>query len=575
MDVQDEIIQEWREKSLNLILTVGVIVGLPAVVATFFPAFNDPAKWLNAIVFTIIYLFLVALRLLRRLDYGLRAWGLILIGYLAGISSFINKGVMGSGAIYVLALPVAATLLISNRSGLIASLASVISVVTFSVLAGLGVFTHWDGNQDLGIWLNILTTFVLMLVVSMVLLGQFYRLQTRTRAEQREIAQRLAQNNRMLENTLGSLSHLLKRIENEAKNLADASNDLNACSTEAGEAANRIIFNIQQVAQGAGQQTASMDKTAQNLQQITQVIQTVSHGAREQEQAVVSAAATTDRMNDMLNQVVENANLGSVKSNEATLNAQNGALKVKEIIDEMAVIREKVGLSSEKVMDMGRRSQQIGAILETIAEIASQTNLLSLNAAIEAARAGEHGKGFAVVADEVRKLADRSGAATKEIAALIKGIQETVNEAVNAMQAGAQEVEQGVGRANEAGLALADILKTVEAVNSQVTGIAASSIKIQSSSGDLVNAMDRVANIVEKNLTATEQMAASSNELCVAINEVTGISHTNSTLAQTTEATAGTVKNQVEVIKTSAASLTSLASELENLVLTFNPEQKA
>ena len=84
-------------------------------------------------------------------------------------------------------------------------------------------------------------------------------------------------------------------------------------------------------------------------------------------------------------------------------------------------------------------------IIETIDDIAGQTNLLALNAAIEAARAGENGKGFAVVADEVRKLAEKSTLATKEIAGLIRGIQTTVNEAMQAMHESVEEVEKGDG----------------------------------------------------------------------------------------------------------------------------------
>jgi methyl-accepting chemotaxis protein len=179
----------------------------------------------------------------------------------------------------------------------------------------------------------------------------------------------------------------------------------------------------------------------------------------------------------------------------------------------MESIKAKVGLSAQKVAEMGQRSEQIGAIVETIDDIASQTNLLALNAAIEAARAGEHGKGFAVVADEVRKLAEKSATATQEIAGLIKGIQYTVNEAVSAMDEGAAEVETGVARANESGQALADILDAAQQVSRQVEEIASAAQQMNASADELIGAMDSVSAVVEENTAATEEMAAQVEEV--------------------------------------------------------------
>jgi len=235
----------------------------------------------------------------------------------------------------------------------------------------------------------------------------------------------------------------------------------------------------------------------------------------------------------------------------------------------MQSIKSKVGASAAKVQEMGQRSSEIGAIVETIEDIASQTNLLALNAAIEAARAGEHGKGFAVVADEVRKLAERSSQATKEIGGLIAGIQTTVAEAVKAMDEGSREVELGVVSANKAGTALSEILSAAQAVNDQaeLAGSAAEQMSIASS--ELVSAVDSVSAVVEENTAATEEMSANSTEVTQAIESIASVSEENSAAIEEVSASTEEMTAQVEEVTASAQSLAELAENLQNVINRF------
>jgi methyl-accepting chemotaxis protein len=235
----------------------------------------------------------------------------------------------------------------------------------------------------------------------------------------------------------------------------------------------------------------------------------------------------------------------------------------------MASIKAKVGASAAKVRLMGQHSEQIGAIVETIDDIASQTNLLALNAAIEAARAGEHGKGFAVVADEVRKLAEKSATATKEIAGLIRGIQATVGEAVSAMDDGAREVELGVAQANESGQALAAIQSAADAVSQQVREIAEAAERMSASSGELAGAMEAVSAVVEENTAATEEMAAGSSEVTQSIQHIAEVSDQSSSAVQQVTVSVDQMTAQVEAVTGSAQALAEMAQDMQHTIARF------
>ncbi|SDX33821.1 methyl-accepting chemotaxis sensory transducer with Pas/Pac sensor [Pseudomonas syringae] len=149
--------------------------------------------------------------------------------------------------------------------------------------------------------------------------------------------------------------------------------------------------------------------------------------------------------------------------------AEQGTLVIQDTAREMRQIAENIGASARLVSQLGARSEQITAIVNTIRGIADQTNLLALNAAIEAARAGDQGRGFAVVADEVRQLAGRTSGSTTEIAEMIGKILAETRDAVASMSATQEGANRGVMLADQAGQVIVQIRDgasdAVEAVN--------------------------------------------------------------------------------------------------------------
>jgi methyl-accepting chemotaxis protein len=256
-------------------------------------------------------------------------------------------------------------------------------------------------------------------------------------------------------------------------------------------------------------------------------------------------------------------------SRGARRSAEHGADAVRAAIVGMAVIRDAVERASSAVEGLGKLGGKIGAVVETIDDIADQTNLLALNAAIEAARAGEHGKGFAVVADEVRKLAERSQRETRQIAELIAQVQSGTNEAVTAMTSGAASVEEGSIKADLAGSTLAEILAAVDATVGQVAAIAHTAEAVTLGARSVTGAMENISAVVQENTAFTLEMTSQAGRVSEAISEIAAVVQEQSAATDGVSASAQEMHSQVDHTGVQARELAAAADQLRELVARF------
>jgi methyl-accepting chemotaxis protein len=371
------------------------------------------------------------------------------------------------------------------------------------------------------------------------------------------------------------LREMVGQVQRTAQHVAIASNDVGQTTTHVGEAAQRVSGSAQTVASGANLTSRSAQETSESVMQLVQAVDGIARGAAEQARQVQAASETAGEMADGVEEVAQRAQSVAETSQTTRQTAETGAQAVRDTVAGMAEIKGVVSAATERVLDLGKLGDKIGAVVETIDDIAEQTNLLALNAAIEAARAGEHGRGFAVVADEVRKLAERAGRETRQITDLIKAVQVGTSEAVAAMQRGSASVEQGTTKANQAGQALEQILRAVEVTVRQVSEIAASSQQMARGARSVTAAMESISAVVEENTASTEEMAAQTGQVSAAIQSISSVASDQSAATEEVSASAQEMSAQVAQMSTQARELAATAEQLESLVAHFNLERAA
>lgn len=287
------------------------------------------------------------------------------------------------------------------------------------------------------------------------------------------------------ESDAGELGEAAKIFNKLASKMNKMVNDISALNDQASSSSDELCVLSDKTTQSAGNQA----------EQIEQIVHSMIH------------------MKVTIGELTQNAMVASDSARKATDFATHGKDVVNKTIKSMDGIKYRTEDSERVVHTLREKSSRIGEIIQTINDIAEQTNLLALNAAIEAARAGEQGRGFAVVADEVRKLAEKTSFATKEISEMILTIQASTVSAVESMNEASLEVSNGVEFINQAGASLEEIVQTNEDVTDKITRIAAATEEQSATTYDILGTMERISKLSNEVTSNAQKTTSAAEEL--------------------------------------------------------------
>ncbi|MDF2566234.1 MAG: Methyl-accepting chemotaxis protein signaling domain protein [Massilibacillus sp.] len=300
-----------------------------------------------------------------------------------------------------------------------------------------------------------------------------------------------------------TLRTLIKKVQNEAEQVAASSEMLNESAGQSAEASNQVAVSITDIAAGVEKQSHS----AKNVNGIAQKVANIAGEIAGKSKDVAKVA------------------------HEASGDVELGRTAIASAVKQM----EQIGSGSEEIQEaigkLAQGSQEISNIVELISNIAAQTNLLALNAAIEAARAGEHGRGFAVVAEEVRKLAEESHQSSQKIGELVKRNQVDMDKAVSASKAGTAGIGQGIEAVNTADETFKTIVKAIVHLSAEIAAISGSINMMADGSKDMLTSMQEIDEVSKNSAAEVQSVSAATEEQSASMQEIASASQSLAMLA--------------------------------------------
>ena len=315
------------------------------------------------------------------------------------------------------------------------------------------------------------------------------------------------------ESSIDEVSAAMAQMVTAVRQIASSVDSLSRAADEGGASIVQMAAINDEMADHISELAASVEETSTSIEQMIASIKEVARNIEDLSLAAEQTSTSMSEMEASIGQVQQNATATAGLAENVIRDAEKGADAVKRTLEGIDDIRFSSKVAGDVIRQLGVRIGAIDNILTVIDEVAEQTNLLALNAAIIAAQAGEQGRGFAVVADEIKDLAERTGASTKEIGALIRDIQEESMNAINAISKGERSVEAGVQLSRAAERALVEIVQSANSSTSMVRAIAQATVEQSKGSKVVADAVERIARTVQQVAAATAEQARGSEQI--------------------------------------------------------------
>jgi twitching motility protein PilJ len=312
------------------------------------------------------------------------------------------------------------------------------------------------------------------------------------------------------------------RLMNELQTVAEGDLTQEATVTEdiTGAIADSVNYTVEELRSLVGNVQATATRVAQTTSAVESTSTELLAASNEQLREIRETGQSVVDMAQRINQVSGQAQESALVARTSLQAAEQGLQAVQDAIGGMNAIRDQIQETSKRIKRLGESSQEIGEITELISDITEQTNVLALNAAIQAASAGEAGRGFSVVAEEVQRLAERSGDATRQIAALVKTIQTDTQDAVGAMERSTQGVVEGAKLSDNAGTALTEIDRVSRRLADLIEQISAAASREADSANEVAGNIQHIFAVTEQTGEGTRSTASQVRELSAMAEEL-------------------------------------------------------